>query len=70
MVELYVSTIHDHVKMLNIKLGTNCALKDLFVVTDQATLIVISQSELISLNILSIFSFSLARAEQHSSYTF
>ena len=67
MVELCFSTIHDHVKMLKIKLGTTCALKDLFVVTDQATLIVISQSELISLNILSILSFSLARAEQHSS---
>ena len=67
MEEFCFSTIHDHVKMLNIKLGTNWALKDLVVVTDQATLIVISQSELISLNMLSNLSFSLARVEQHSS---
>ena len=67
MVELCFSTIHDHAKMLNIKLGTNCALKDLVVMTNQATLIVISQSEQISLKMLSMCSFSLAKAEQHSS---
>ena len=67
MVELCFSTIHDNAKMLNIKLGTNCALKDLVFVTNQTTLIVIFQSELISLNMLSNFSFSLAKAEQHSS---
>ena len=67
MVELYCSTIHDHAKMLNIKLGTNCALKDLVVMTNQATLIIISQSEQISLKISSMRSFSFANSEQHSS---
>ena len=52
MVELYFSTIHYHVKMLNIKLGTVCALKDLLVVTDQATLIVMFSSDHYSLIIL------------------
>ena len=44
MVELYFSTIHYHVKMLNIKLGTICALKDLVNVNDQSMLIVMSPS--------------------------
>ena len=57
MVELYFSTIHDHIKMLNIKLGTICALKNLVVVTDQATLIVISLSDHSDSNILSSCSF-------------
>ena len=52
MVELYFSTIHDHAKMLNIKLGTICALKDLVVVTDQSTLIVMFSSDQTSLSIL------------------
>ena len=57
MVELYFSTIHYHVKMLNIKLGTICALKDLVVVTDQSTLIVMFSSDHFSSNILSSCSF-------------
>ena len=57
MVELYFSTIHDHIKMLNIKLGTICALKNLVFVTDQDTLIVISQSDHSDSNILSSCSF-------------
>ena len=57
MVELYFSTIHDHIKMLNIKLGTICALKNLVVVTDQATLIVMSLSDHSDSNILSSCSF-------------
>ena len=57
MVELYFSTIHYHVKMLNIKLGTICALKNLVVVTDQATLIVMFSSDHSYSNILSSCSF-------------
>ena len=45
MVELYFSTSHYHVKLLNIKLGTSCALKYLCFVTDQATLIAMSSSD-------------------------
>ena len=67
MVELYCSTIRDHAKMLNIRLGTLSALKDLVVVTGQSLLTVRSLSEQISLKILSMFSFSFAKAEQHSS---
>ena len=67
MVELYFSTIHDHVKMLDIKLGTICALKDLVFVTGQSLLTVRSSSEHISLKMFSMVSFSFARAAQQSS---
>ena len=67
MVELYFSTIHDHVKMLDIKLGTICALKDLVVVTDQAILIVISLSDHSDLNIMSSCSFFSFNVEQQCS---
>ena len=66
MVELYFSTIHDHDKILNIKLGTVCALKNLCCVTDQAMLIVMFQSDHSSSNILSSCSFFYAKAEQQS----
>ena len=56
MVELYFSTTHYHVKLLNIKLGTSCALNNLCCVTDQATLIVMSSSDHSSLKIRSTFS--------------
>ena len=55
MVELDFSTTHYHVKMLNIKLGTSCALNNLCCVTDQATLIVISSSDHSSSKIRSKF---------------
>ena len=67
MVELYFSTIHYHVKMLNIKLGTICALKDLVNVTDQSMLIVMSQLDHSSSNILANFSLFYAKAEQQPS---
>ena len=67
MVELYCSTIHDHAKMLNIRLGTVSALKDLVVVTGQSLLTVRSSSEHISLKMFSMVSFSFARAAQQSS---
>jgi len=57
IVELYFSTIHYHIKMLNIKLGTICALNNLCCVTNQATLIVMSPSDHSSSNILSSCSF-------------
>ena len=57
MVELCFSTIHDHAKMLNIKLGTVCALKNLCCVTDQAMLIVMFQSDHSSSAILLIWAF-------------
>ena len=57
MVELYFSTIHDHAKMLNIKLGTVCALKNLCCVTDQAMLIVMFPSDHSSSAILLIWAF-------------
>ena len=45
MVELYFSTSHYHVKMLNIKLGTIRALNNLCCVTGQSMLIVMSLSD-------------------------
>ena len=45
MVEVRFSTTHYHVKLLNIKLGTSCALKYLCFVTDQSMLIVMPLSE-------------------------
>ena len=67
MVELYFSTSHYHVKMLNIKLGTSCALKYLCFVTDQATLIVMSSSDHSSSKILSTFSLFSANFYLHYS---
>ena len=67
MVELYFSTSHYHVKLLNIKLGTSCALKYLCFVTDQATLIVMSSSDHSSSKIRSTFSLFSANFYLHYS---
>ena len=67
MVELYFSTTRYHVKLLNIKLGTSCALNNLVFVTDQATLIVMSSSDHSSSKIRSTFSLFSAKAVQQSS---
>ena len=67
MVELDFSTNHYHVKLLNIKLGTIRALKNLCFVTDQATLIVMSSSDHSSSKILSTFSLFSANFYLHYS---